>query len=389
MSKTLTSLNQEMREKIVAAESQEDVVSILGAWANDVQQELIRQQRVAASDEVDAAILAQRGVRQLTSEERNYYQKFAEAAKAKNPMQALTDLDVVMPKTIIEAVFEDLTAEHPLLDMVDFQNTGASIEFIYNADGVELATWSPLCDAIAKEISSSFRKVDMSLHKLSAYLPICKAMLDLGPVWLDRYVRIILTEAIYEGLEKAILVGTGTNEPLGMNRDLASELAAKPVKTPIVMPDFSPKSFAKVLKEMSKAPNAEGRNRVIGEVVLVVNPVDYWGIIFEATTLQRVDGSYHGEVFPYPTTVIQSPYVPEGQAIMGMKGRYFFGLGTGKSGRIEFSDEYHFLEDERVYVTKLYGNGMPKDNNAFQVLNIANLKPTLPKIETVTTNVAP
>ncbi len=52
------------------------------------------------------------------------------------------------------------------------------------------------------------------------------------------------------------------------------------------------------------------------------------------------------------------------------------GLGTGKGGRIEYSDEYHFLEDERMYLTKLYGDGKPLDSSSFIRLDISNLKPT-------------
>ena len=51
-----------------------------------------------------------------------------------------------------------------------------------------------------------------------------------------------------------------------------------------------------------------------------------------------------------------------------------------KEGRIEYSDDYRFLEDERVYLIKLYANGFAKDNNAFQVLNISQLQPNRFKV---------
>lgn len=53
--------------------------------------------------EMDRRALASRGVRQLTSEERAYYQKLAEAMKAKDPKQALNNLDVIMPETVVDA----------------------------------------------------------------------------------------------------------------------------------------------------------------------------------------------------------------------------------------------------------------------------------------------
>jgi hypothetical protein len=52
------------------------------------------------------------------------------------------------------------------------------------------------------------------------------------------------------------------------------------------------------------------------------------------------------------------------------------GIGAGTSGgKIEYSDEYKFLDDERVYLTKLIGNGRALDNNAFILLDITGLVP--------------
>ena len=45
----------------------------------------------------------------------------------------------------------------------------------------------------------------------------------------------------------------------------------------------------------------------------------------------------------------------------------------GSGGKIEYSDEVRFLDDERVYITKMYGNGLPLDNNAFVVVDITGL----------------
>ena len=78
--------------------------------------------------------------------------------------------------------------------------------------------------------------------------------------------------------------------------------------------------------------------------------------------------------------MIQSTQVPEGKAVLGIGKKYFMGIGTAKSGKIEYSDDYHFLEDERVYLTKLYGHGEPVDNNAFLVLDISKLEPAILKV---------
>ncbi|EQG41444.1 major capsid a domain protein, partial [Clostridioides difficile DA00128] len=51
--------------------------------------------------------------------------------------------------------------------------------------------------------------------------------------------------------------------------------------------------------------------------------------------------------------------------------------GIGSAGKIEYSDEYKFLEDVRVYLAKQYATGTPKDNFSFLVFDIENLDTTL------------
>ena len=71
-------------------------------------------------NETDSSVLSARGVRQLTTKEREYYQKLAEAMKSREPKQALANLDVVMPETVIDAVFDELQSQHPLLSRIQF-----------------------------------------------------------------------------------------------------------------------------------------------------------------------------------------------------------------------------------------------------------------------------
>ena len=94
------------------------------------------------------------------------------------------------------------------------------------------------------------------------------------------------------------------------------------------------------------------------------------------------DGTYRNDVMPFPISVIQSAAVASGKAVLGLGYKYFMGIGMGaKDGRIEYSDEFKWLDDERVYKIKLYANGMPMDNNAFLYLDISNVKPAVVRVE--------
>lgn len=376
--------NEKFRLKLaetVKGGDAEAVAQAFGEFAQGIEQSILTDAQELMQC-TDATILASRGVRQLTGEETKYYQKVAEAMRSANPKQALSELDVVMPKTTIDAVFDDLTDKHPLLDAINFQNTSGLIEMIVNTGSKQLATWSPLTDAITKELTGGFKKVNMSLNKLSAFIPVAKAMLDLGPAWLDRYVRTILQEALYLGLEEAIINGTGKDQPIGMNRQVGDGVTVTggvyPEKATVPLTSLDPVTYGALLNGMAKTPN--GHYRTVEGVVMIVNPSDYLTKIMPATTVRTADGTWTRNVFPFPTTVIQSVQVPENRAIIGLADRYFMGVGTAKSGQIEYSDEYHFLEDERVYLVKMYGHGEPLDNTAFVYADITNLKPVVREV---------
>ena len=327
----------------------------------------------------DSTVLASRGVRQLTSEENKYYTGVIEAMRSNSPKQALADLTVVMPITTIDAVFDDLVTAHPLLNAINFQNTSGLIEFLVNTNAKQLATWGTLTSTIITELTSGFKKINLTLMKLSAFLPVAKSMLDLGPAWLDRYVRAILSEAIAFGLEAAIINGTGKDMPIGMNRQVQDDVVVTagvyPLKTTVAVTGFDPVSYGALLAGM--AVDAKGNPRAVNSVVMIVNPADYLTKVMPASTVKDANGNYVNDVFAFPTTVIQSVEMPVGKAIFGLPGRYFMGVGTAKSGKIEFSDDYKFLEDERIYLVKLYGYGMPLDNTAFVYADISGLVPTI------------
>lgn len=332
---------------------------------------------LSASTSADTAVLAARGYDQLTSEETKYYEALAAAMKSTDVKMALSNIEIAMPETTVDRVMRDIVQAHPLLDAISFENTHGAVKVIANAGGIAMAAWGRLTDAKKAEINGSLAEIDATHLKLITYLPIPKAMLDLGPVWMDAYVRAVLGESIALGMEYGIINGDGNEAPIGMIRQVGASASVTggvyAEKTPIVVTDFSKKSFGSLLAQVSK--NSEnGQYRDFAEAILVCNPVDYFNKVMPAMTFLTPAGTYAKDVFPFPTRVIRSTAVAEGKAIFGIADRYFMCLGLPKGGKIEYSDDVQFLDDNRVYLAKLYGNGMPMDNNAFLYLDISNLE---------------
>lgn len=340
----------------------------------------------AMKDVSDATILAQRGVRQLTSEERGFYNNLIDKMKAAgstNPMNALTNTDKTFPLTIITQVMEDMKQEHPLLAAVDTVSVSGLTKILLNADGGDNAAWGALESAITKEIDSAFKEIDMTQNKLSAWMPISIDMLELGANWLDSYIRTCLSEALAIGFENAIVTGTGKDMPIGMDRQVQDDVTivggVYPQKDAIAVTDLKPASYGALVAQL--AVNEQGKSRAVRDLILVCNPQDYYKIVLPATTIMTPDGKYVNDVLPYPTKIIPSVACAADEAILGMGKRYFLGVG-GKRG-IQFSDEYKFLEDKRYYKIVAYANGRAKDNNSFLRLDISGLKRLIPEVITV------
>ena len=164
-------------------------------------------------------ILMQRGYRVLTKEEKDYYEKLIEVGKMP-AKQAVTVPLPIMPETIIEDVYRELTEEHPILSQITFTNVKHLTHWILNDHTADTAVWGEIDDAISKEISSSFKEIQINQCKLSAFTQIGLGTLDLGTTFLDGYIRSILKDSLAAGLAKGIISGDGDKCPIGLDRDI-------------------------------------------------------------------------------------------------------------------------------------------------------------------------
>ncbi|NFV48095.1 phage major capsid protein [Clostridium botulinum] len=367
-------IQAETQEKIKSAlesGNTEDLAGAIACMATDIENNIMKEAKASINEDLnDKTVMNKRGLNPLTTQETKYYNEVISKGGFKG-------IDELMPKTVFDRVFEDLQKEHPLLSKIDFINTTGITEWITRTKDVEGAWWGKLDEEIKKKLDNGFKKESTGLFKLTAYIPVTKSMLDLGPQWLDKFVRAMLTESIAIALEEAIINGTGKDQPVGILKDLT-----KPVREGVYedkdakkLTDFKPTTLGKEIM----SPLTKKGTRNISGLIMVVNPEDYWEKIFGHTTMLTQNGTYVYGVMPIPVDIVQSTSMKKGKMAIGMAKDYFMGVGSNR--KIEYSDQYHFLEDERVYITKQYANGKPKDNDSFLIFDISKLEAEPPQVE--------
>lgn len=341
----------------------------------------------------DMEVLQSRGLRRLTSEETSWYQSFIGAVKT-GAKQEITNLTAAMPITIIDRVITDMKQRHELLNAIDITDAAGAQKLVMN--GVQMASklggWGKITSAISTELQGQIKVIDVTVSKYTAYFIIPKDFVKFNftfaPMWVDQYIRIILSESIAFGLEKTIITGDGSNQFIGMIMDIRSTSAGKySAKTAKKITNFD-EDYAGIVATLAKDGN--GDDRTVPEVLLVVNPQDYIKKIRRIqNTLIYGTGAVDLINNTYPTKVVQSSMIAEGKAAAGIAANYFAAINGGNSGIIEFDDSNQFLEDNRVYTTRVYGNGQPIDNTSFEYLDISEVEapalPVLIKGGTVTT----
>lgn len=362
-----------------ADSTQEEQTEALQGYMGALQDSVAKTVRDQVNNEMlDRSVLQQRGQNVLTSEETKFFNAVVEQG-------GFTD-DSILPKTTQERVFEDLKTEHPLLEAIGLQDLGAVTRFIYS-DPTKAYAWGPLFGEIKGQVNAAFREEEIGQLKLTAFAAVPNDMLELGPEWVERYVRTLLVESYSVGLEYGFVNGGGAslNQPIGLLKDVA-ENGAVSDKTSSGTLTFAPSQYGEVvageLYGVVKALSTDAKDKarkVMNKIVMVVNPVDAIGVQAR-NTIQTANGQWV-MALPYNIQTVESEEVPVGKALFFVKGQYLAAIAGGY--KLKKFDQTLAIEDATLYTIKQFANGKPKDNKAALVYDL-DIKFTAPAEETPT-----
>lgn len=350
------------------SEQEQALMDLFSSIENSVMERASNSIKKMDDSRTDDKILANRGAQKiLTSNERQYFNAVIGNGGFEN-------LDEVMPETIIEDVFSNLHREHVLIQQIDVRSTAALAKYIFAKPTEATAFWGDICDDIREMIKNGFKIIDAVAHKLSGYIPVCKGMLELGPSWLASYVMECMQESMAYGLEMAIINGDGKQQPIGMNKALTGAVdGVYPDRTPIQMKDLTPASLGGVMARFAE-------NKTInGEMLFIVNPVTYWEKVFSEFAVRDANGNWVLDRLPIGAKIVPSYAADKDKATMGVGKNYF--LGVSGQTRIDKYTETLAIEDMDLFIAKFFGYGQPKDENAFEVLDLSAINAVSPAPE--------
>lgn len=368
-------------ENVLADENatQEDQLEAMTNYFDAVSEdkaEQIRTEYEELKHVTDTNVLAQRGVHTLTSEEMNYYNAVTKAEGF--------NVDVVMPETIIERVFEGIVEERPLLNLINFlPYTGKEKTIRGRRTGK--AVWGPLHRDLEGQLDAAFGSTTNTIHSLTAYFVISNDTLDLGPKWVDRFVRLCLQEVTAEALEEAVVKGTGNNQPIGLTKDLDAPVtsgvyadkAAETLELTFADPTTMINEFTEVMQNFVEYTHKVGdddegvtkHRKVEGKLKMLVHPSDYYDIIARAMVLSENNGVYNKALpFINVSDIYESEFAPKGQVVVFLPEEY--DASISHNNRIYVYKETLAMSRATLYAVDMHADGRPRNNEMARVYNL-------------------
>ncbi|EOG9386516.1 phage major capsid protein [Listeria monocytogenes] len=341
-------------------------VEMVDAMAADI----MDQAKKEARQEADQYISASRTDKNITNEEIKFFNDINKEVGYKE--------ETLLPQTVVDEIFEDLTTEHPFLASIGMRTTGLRAKFL-KSETSGLAVWGKIFGEIKGQLDATFSEEESIQNKLTAFVVVPKDLENFGPVWVKRFVVTQIEEAFAVALESAFIIGDGKDKPIGLTRKVGKgtnvvdgvypEKVASGTLT-FASSKVTVNELTDVYKYHSVKENGKPLN-VAGEVTLLVNPTDAWDVKKQYTSL-NANGVYV-TALPYNLNIIESLFVPEKKAISYVAKRYDALIGGALN--ISTFDQTLAFEDLNLYAAKQFAYGKAKDEKAAAVWTL-NIKPT-------------
>lgn len=365
----IESINKEVQEKVMQllndapAEKKAEAIMQSIEMIQEAAHEDLVNQVVAEAERAshDADFKKQLGLRNLSQEEKKFYEGFKDIKQSSRPIR------------LISFRLKSLT-EHLMMSRKHHQSLILSTWHLPMSRSGSLhhiqvqQVWGALTDSVKGELSTEISALNIDLHMLTAYLVIPKAIRELSLEFVDRYFMAILSEAMQDGLVKGYLDGDGKTGPIGIFRQIGTSNSdgtnkAKTVVTNITK--FSPKGLSDVRKTLTN-----NGKRVVDKLYLICNPSDEAEYVDPCMYGEALTGGYVNKSFIDIEKIVDAN-CPKGKAAFTIAGYYTMGT-TGV--RVNEYDQTKAMENADLIIASCYANGRAVDDNVAVIFDVTKLE---------------
>ena len=281
-------------------------------------------------------------------EVRSFYQNLANAMTEK---RSLTGAEKVVPTEVIDRIESKLGDYSTLLAEVTVEKIGGTSRAVIAGD-IPSAIWFEIGKKALDELDDALEGVEFDGFGLGGYVAVPNIIIENSLINLAGHIEDRLAKSIAKALDKAILKGTGTKQPLGV-------VASAPVANKVT----SDGTITDLIAKLAKV-DTDGTG---GEVIAVMNRATYYSKIVPKTLAVAANGVLTGS-YALPFRVVLSAYADDNTIVFGDFKQFL--LAQRSEIRVESSTEVQFTSDNTVFKGVGFYDGKATKAEAFAVVTI-------------------
>lgn len=279
---------------------------------------------------------------------RSFYQNIANAMVEK---RSLTGAEKVVPTEVIDRIESKLGDYSTLINEVTVEKIGGTGRAVIAGDIPE-AIWFEIGKKALDELEDKLDGVELDGFGLGGYVAVPNIIIENSLINLASHVEDRLAKAIAKALDKAILKGTGTKQPVGVT-----------VSAPADNKVTSDGTITDLIAKLAKV-DTDGTG---GEVIAVMNRATYYSKIVPKTLAVAANGVLTGS-YALPFRVVLSAYADDNTIVFGDFKQFL--LAQRSEIRVESSTEVQFTSDNTVFKGVGFYDGKATKAEAFAVVTI-------------------
>lgn len=258
----------------------------------------------------------------------------------------------VIPTQTLNKIIEKLEQDSVLFPLVQHYDIPGNLSIGIETDNAE-CSWTTEA-ATSSSSNGGIGSVSLAAYQICKFVSLSAQIAKMSIDALESFIVNTLTRKLHRAIDKAILDGTGSNQPTGITKNM--EFTEVEKLDYDVICDLDAELNSEYSKNAVYIMNKKTRNLVkkikndMGDPIFVQNTANGFG--------NMLDG--------YPVVIYDS--MPDDKLILGDLSQYLFNFASNPT--IDKSKDAGFYQNAEVYRISALADGKPAQQKAFVGISI-------------------